>query len=278
MSGKFVDMKSLVETMKGSFEQTWSEVQAALPDSVTPIATFPDRVVYEKDGQFYSSGWSKHDSKVEFDDPVSAGVSTFGDERVGVVTGRSVLEAVDDIMAGRPSDLVALTRFVKPGEKYFATDFIEGAEEALGDREWVNFYEENRKEVRKTCHGRLGILESQVPSRRFSKLRGDLEAYRPQIEEAVGAICSLASDTAETIKSMGDLEFKEDLVSDALEIMVALRGLGESASPVHMRDFVSLIDRSCDRLRDLLVMAEYVSIDREKLDVQHEEPDSEHQS
>jgi len=259
---KFVDTKSLAEAMEGSFERSWAEVRDALPDDATPIATFPDRVIYEKSGQFFSAGWEKHDNGISLKDPVDAGISTFGDDRLGVVTGRAVLEAVDSIWSGGDADLLALSKFLKTGERYFATDFIELAEGVLGDREWANFYAENRKDVRKACHGRLGVIEGQVPTRRFAKLR-DLSSYEPQIKEAVDQICSLASGAAETLKSMGDLEFKEDLVSDALEIRDALSGLSESASAVHMWEFVSLIDRSCDRLRDLLVMAEYISIDRE---------------
>lgn len=259
---RYVDTKSLADATEGSFERVWSEVREALPEDATLVATFEDRVVYEKSGQFFSAGWEKHDNGITLKESIDAGVSTFGEERLGVVTGRSVLEAVDAIWSGGGADLLTLSSFVRPGQRYFATDFVELAEGVLGDREWSNFYAENRKMVRKACHGRLGILEGQVPTRRFAKLK-DLSSYGAQINEAVETICSLASEVAETLKSMGDLEFKSDLVSDALEIREALSGLSESASAVHMWEFVSLIDRSCDRLRDLLVMAEYISIDRE---------------
>ena len=260
---KYIDTRELGEVLADSFEHISSQVDEAMPQGSTLLATFPERVVYERDGAIHTRAWTKGDDGVTFGDEVGAGVSTHDGSSLGILVGRSVLEAVDAVWAGDPVNLSVLVPLVVPDEAYFASDYVELGEAVTDAREWSVWYLENRALVRKACHGRLGATEAKVPSRRFSKMKGDLASCASQMAEAVDTICSLARKTVEALEltDANSKDFKESLIIDAQGIVEALEGLQETCGPVHMKSFATILDRSCDRMRDLLVMAEYISID-----------------
>lgn len=259
----FIDTHELSQALAGSYEHQSAQVDDAMPPGTVAIATFPDRVVYERDGGIFNRSWTKGDDGIEFGDEASAGIKSHDESNLNFVLGRSILSAVDAIWEGAPVNLSGLVPLVDPDDIYFGTDYIALGESAMGDREWSLYYEGNRADVRKACHGKLGVTEGKVPSRRFSRLRGDCQEYRAQMIEVVDTICSLATEVADTIDSADSSEegFGSSLIDDAQRLKEALTGLKETCGTVHMKDFATILDRSCDRMRDLLVMAEYISID-----------------
>ena len=113
-----IDTDELKKACEGSFEASCFAVSEAVDGTI--LATFPEKVVYEKNGKIVESSWTITDGEVELGDPAPSKVSTYEGDDADILVGRILRDTVESMMNGETcNQLHEMIEHVKIDGLYF---------------------------------------------------------------------------------------------------------------------------------------------------------------
>lgn len=230
------------------------------------------RVVFEKDGEIFESKIVGGD----IGDPQPVAIKVYeSPELAPVEVSKSLLAAARKIMDGDVdagvSEALAVKSDVQADTPYFFWECVTGIESAIDcTPPWLEYYEEHKKQVRKSLHGKLGMLESKFASKKFGamslqRLLENADALEIALESAKSELltCQDALNIVECdfdgrnlLRDSLSKDCREvgNLIGHMLEVVDGAKGLPDEK----LKALAVLFDLIGNRGKDMVVMARHL--------------------
>lgn len=230
------------------------------------------RVVFEKDGEVF-------ESKIvggEVGEPQRMNVSLYESPQLAPVdVSQTLLSAARKIMGGDVKggveEAILVKSDVQRDTPYFFWECVEKIEGAIDcTPDWLEYYEEHKKSVRKSLHGKLGSLESKFESKKFGamslkRLLENVDVLEIALESAKREMltCQDALNIVECdfdgrnlLRDSLSKDCREvgNLIGHMLEVVDGAKGLPDEK----LKALAVLFDLISNRGKDMVVMARHL--------------------
>ena len=269
--------QDLERLFAGSHEERMAKIGAKVAASIGEsaedlrvLASYPERMeaVFMVGGRVVKASWADGEDSLKIEQAPVSIVRGEGD----VVEISKILRALArEVVEGKgraidcASALVALSALLDESTPYTMASSFEQIREVAMDRSraWRRYYDENRDEIRRALHGRLGKIESRLPRTKFARVsRERLADFEKEIRESLSTILDEVAGAIRRIESGLALpdEIAESALADCRVVEGAIRvALGLCESREDLERLARINDNLLPFVADLAIITRHGS-------------------